>query len=106
MNKAAADPIIRQGTSSNIKLITKAMIIVEPVDECNSVVVELVKAGFTLEQSIKAVEKYRTLEASLEYLDKSAFDEDEEVEEDLIPTSSSHQLPLEESHPDGFKMEW
>lgn len=92
-------------TSSGIRRIEKG--ITEPVDESNSAVIELVKAGYTLEQSVEAVEKHRTLEASLEFLEKSVFDEDdEEVEVDLIPTSSSNQLTREESQPDGFKMDW
>ncbi len=56
----------------------------EQVDENHPVVQDLVSAGYTVEQSIDAVEKYEILDAAMDYLDQQALDEDDE--KDLIPS--------------------
>lgn len=80
----------------------------EPVDENNSVVKELVAAGYSVEQSIEAVEKRETLDAALGYLEELAIEEIEEDNgRDLIPYAYKQQLSREDSQPvDDFKMKW
>ena len=54
------------------------------------------------------MEKCETLEASLNYIDSLATEDDDDEEEvqDLI-LSYKHQLSREDSHPrDDFKMDW
>ena len=78
----------------------------EPVDENNSIVKELIGAGYSMEQCIEAVERHETLEGALEYLEELALDEEED-ERDLIPSTYKHQLSREDSQPvDDFKMSW
>lgn len=49
----------------------------ETVDENNAMVVDLVSAGYSIDESIDAVDKYGTLEAALTHLE---MDEEEEEE--------------------------
>ena len=60
-----------------------------------------------MQQSIEAVEKCETLQASLNYIDSLAVkDYDKEKVEELMP-SYKHQLSREDSHSqDDFKMDW
>ncbi len=93
--------------SSSFDIVTVESEMPEQVDEHHSVVQDLVSAGYTVEQSIDAVEKYETLDAAMEYLDQQVLDED--VERDLIPsrsgytqqTSNDDDMLLHE-----FKMTW
>lgn len=67
----------------------------EAVDEDHSVVKDLVLAGYSLEQSIDAVENYGTLDAALEYLGTIYLDEEET---DLF-SNYQPQLSHEDSQP-------
>lgn len=77
----------------------------EPVDENNSVVKDLIAAGYSEEQSIEAVERCGILDAALEYLEEVAMVEsEEENESEFIPST---QLSYEDSYPaDDFRMIW
>lgn len=94
--------------SASFDIITVQSEMQEPVDEDHAVVKELVSAGYTVDQSINAVEKFDTLESAMEYLDQQVLDEDDE--QDLIPsrpprynqqTSNDDQVLMED-----FKMTW
>ena len=88
---------------SNIRIIQVQSAIQEPVDENNSVIKELIGAGYSVEQSIVAVERYETLEGALAYLEDEAMKEIEE-DNDLIPSTC---LSREDSQPvDDFKISW
>lgn len=57
-------------------------------------------AGYSLEESIHAVEKYGTLDESLEYLETI---EDEGEETQLLPSTAFHQeVPQEDPHGDNI----
>lgn len=74
------------------------------MDENNSTVIDLVSAGYTVEQSIDAVDKYGTLEAALSYLEMSAEEENEgQSETTCIPLPCKRQLSGEE---DDFNIDW
>jgi hypothetical protein len=75
----------------------------EAVDEDHAVVVELVSAGFTVEQSIDAVDRYGTLEAALSYLEEDEEREDED-EAGVIPVPHSRQFSMEA--PKSIDMDW
>ena len=101
----ATTPVQKLSCSGIIK---REASIQELVDEHHPVVKDLISAGYTVQQSIEAVEKCETLDASLNYIELLAVedDDDEEEVEDLIP-SYKHQLSREDSHPqDDFKMDW
>ena len=78
----------------------------EKVDENNSMVQSLVNAGYALEQSIDAVDRYPTVKAAMEYLDKMEDDEDEDKEGDngAIPVIVGRLLSREDSQDDAT--EW
>lgn len=67
----------------------------EAIDENNAIVADLVSAGYTLEQSIDAVDRYGTLEAALDHLGEEDGEEDDEPE--VIPSLSSRQFSRDES---------
>ena len=97
-------PLQRGAPNVHIRQIQSA--IQEPVDEDNSVVKDLIGAGYSMEQSINAVERCETLEGALEYLGELVLDEEED-ERDLIPSTYKHQFSREDSQPvDDFKMMW
>ena len=93
--------------STSFDIITMQSEMQEPVDEDHATVKELVSAGYTVDQSIDAVEKFDTLDSAMEYLDQQVLDEDDE--QDLIPSrprynqqaSNDDQVLLED-----FKMTW
>jgi hypothetical protein len=67
----------------------------ELVDENNAIVKDLVSAGYTVEQSIEAVDTYETLEAALDYLEMG--EEEEEGEHGVIPIRCNIQISREDS---------
>lgn len=73
-------------------------IVKEPVDENNAAVMDLVAAGFTVEQSIDAVNKCGNLEAALTYLEGCEVDD---YETGIIPLKFSR-----EDSQDGFSIDW
>lgn len=76
----------------------------DTIDENHPIVLNLVSAGYTVEQSINAVENCGTLEGALDYL--GTIDMDEE-EGELFPSNYKPQLSNEDSLPyDTFKMKW
>lgn len=76
----------------------------DTIDENHSVVKNLVSAGYTVEQSINAVENCGTLEGALDYLGTVDMDEEEG---ELFPSAYKPQLSNEDSQPyDTFKMKW
>lgn len=91
-------------TTHNIRRIEMA--VREPVDEANLSVLDLESAGYTVEESIGAVEKYGTLEAALIHLQMSTFEKDDaEGETGVIPLPYQHQLSKDDSQED-FNIEW
>lgn len=58
----------------------------EPVTENNPIVLDLVKANYSVEQSIAAVVKCGTLDAALVYLEESVIQDENSDEEEFIPT--------------------
>lgn len=78
-------------------------VVKEPVDENDSAVMDLVSAGYSVDQSIDAVARFGTLEAALNHLE-TLVEEDEDVETDLFPTAFNYQLSREDSQ--GENMDW
>ena len=78
-------------------------VVKEPVDENDSAVMDLVSAGYTMDQSIDAVARFGTLEAALNHLE-ALVEEDEDVETDLIPTAFHQQFSRENSQEEN--MDW
>ncbi len=86
------------------------------MNENHPVVAELLSAGYTLEESIDAVEgretyghdmtldSDRTLESALEYLDQLTAEEDGEGE--LLPSTERHLSREDSQTHDDFNMEW
>lgn len=83
--------------SSNFEIITVESEMQEPVDDNHSAVQALVDAGYDVEQSIDAVEKYETVGAAMEYLDQQVLANDDN-EKDLIPSGSGYNK--QSSHED------
>ena len=89
------------------RIINIETVIQEPVDENHSVVIDLLSAGYSLEESIDAVERCetndpaRTLESAMEYLAELPA---EDGESDLFPSTQRH-LSREDSQ-DDIIMEW
>lgn len=75
------------------------------MDENNSIVADLVNAGFPVDRSVDAVAKYETLEAALEHLEMMEEGEDEE-EENVIPVSVKTQLSREDSRGADRQIDW
>lgn len=69
----------------------------EIVDENNPIVLKLKSAGYTLEQSIDAVDKYGELKAALEYLEMEQEVEMED-EPDVIAVPQDRQISREDSN--------
>ena len=66
---------------------------------------DLVNAGYTLEQSIDAVDRYPTVRAAMEYLNKMEDDEDEDEDANgAIPVVVGRLLSREDSQDDAT--EW
>ena len=66
----------------------------EPLNENNPIVQDLMNASFSLEKSIYAVEKYETLDAALDYLQG---EEDDNKGEAVIPVVDREIDDLEDS---------
>ena len=99
---------LQSSASSNVftpRIVTVEKTIREPVDENNSIVLDLVNAGFSMDMSVDAVAKYETLEAALEHLEMMEQEGDEE-EERVIPVSYKTQLSREDSHGVDVQMDW
>lgn len=93
--------------STSFDIITVQSEMQEPVDEDHAVVKELVSAGYPVDQSIDAVEKFDTLESAMEYLDQQVLDEDDE--RDLIPSGPSYKRQASNDDQvflEDFKMTW
>ncbi len=88
--------------SSASQIIVIEIAVNEPIDENNSVVVDLVSAGYSVQESIDAVDKYGTLEAALSYLE---MDDDDQEENGVILTSNQRQFSREDSQ-DSVIMDW
>ena len=103
--KKAAKSLHSSASSSVLtpRIITVEKTIREPVDENNSIVLDLVNAGFPVDMSVDAVAKYETLEAALEHLEMMEEEGDEE-EERLIPVKT--QLSREDSRGADVQMDW
>ena len=71
------------------------VVVREPINENHPFVVKLVSAGFAVEKCINAVNKYKTLDASLDYLE---MDEGDRCE-------TPAQFSREDSQ-DSFSMDW
>ncbi len=78
-----------------------------PIDEHHPTVIDLVEAGFDLEQSIKAASKYPDdPSAAIDYLDDSNIEEGATAEELFGQSSSSGMTVVEPIvHSDGFALE-
>ena len=74
----------------------------DTIDEIHPIVQKLLNAKYPLEQSIKAVEKCKTLQASLDYLDD---EENCETKDDIFPMESSSEYHRENSQ-ESSDMEW
>ena len=72
----------------------------EAIDENNAIVADLVSAGYTLERSMDAVDRYGTLDAALEHLGE----EEEDDEPGVIPSLNSRQYSREDSK--DANMDW
>lgn len=96
----AGSGFVTATSAPQIKVIEK--IVKEPIDENNAVVMDLISAGYTVEQSIHAVNKCGTLETALTYLERPLLDEDiDECEAGIIPL----QLEREDSQ-DSLNVDW
>ena len=84
------------------RIVTVEKPVQEPIDEHNSIVQDLVSAGYTVEKSVETVAKYPSLEAALEHLQVMETGE-EEGEAPLIPES---QFSRQNSEAEGFKADW
>lgn len=85
----------RASSAPKIIVIKKAA--KEAIDETNAIVVDLVSAGYTVEQSIDAVDRYGTLEAALTRLEMDEEGEEEEGEAGVIPVLYRQQISREDS---------
>lgn len=93
--------------STSFDIITVESEMQEPVDENHAIVQDLLSAGYSLEQSIEAVERCETLEAAMAYLDQQILDED--TERDVIPSRPTLiQQTSNDDRPDldEFRMTW
>ena len=89
-------------TPSMLQITTIKRAIKKTIDENNPIVLELVSAGYTVEKSIKAVDRCETLDEALNYLE---IDEDDEDVLGIIPGSSERQISREDSQGSN-DMEW
>lgn len=102
-NKIKRSPMVTGSASYNITTIESVM--QEPIDEDHPIVQDLVSAGYSVEESIDAVERCETLEEALAYLERKAYEEDGGEAEGVLGLSV--QLSREDSLPmDDFKMKW
>ena len=92
----SAVTVVSPQASSGPRIIMIEKTAEETVDENNPIVLDLVSAGYTVEQSIDAVEKYRTLEAALNYLETGG-EVEEEGEPDVISVLQHQQISREDS---------
>ena len=76
----------------------------ECVDEYHSVVASLVKANYTLEESIEAVVKCGTLDAALHHLEMAAMEDHDS--KDLIPLNLEQHYSREPSREDSTQVDW
>lgn len=90
--------------SSAPKIVVVDMAAKETIDENNATVVDLVSAGYTVEQSIDAVDRYGTLEAALNHLEMDEVDE--EAEAGVIPVPYYDQQLSREDSQDSNNMDW
>lgn len=90
--------------SSSFDIVTVESEMQEQVDENHPIVQDLVSAGYTVEQSIDGVEKYETLDATMEYLEQQVLDEDNEA--DLIPSGRSYNQQSSNDALEDLKMTW
>lgn len=86
-------------------IVTLKTSIREPVDENNTIVLDLINAGYPVDKSVDAVTKYETLEAALEHL-QMMEDEVEDNEGEVIPVATRKQFSREVSQEDNFQIEW
>lgn len=92
---------------SSFEIVTVESEMQEQVDEHHPVVQDLVSAGYTIEQSIDAVEKYETLDPAMEYLEQQVLEADDE--RDLIPSRPGYSQQASNDDDvflDGSKMTW
>ena len=101
---------------SGSRIINKEAPIREPVNENHSVVIDLLLADYTVEESIDAVERCetyghdmtldsdRTLESALEYLARLTAEEDGDGEP--VPSTERHLSREDSQTHDDFNMEW
>ena len=84
--------------SSNFEIVTVQSEMQGPVDDNHRAVQALVSAGYNVEQSIDAVEKYETIDAAMGYLDQQVLDDGNEM--DLIPSKPRYnqQFSRDEEH--------
>lgn len=90
--------------SSSFDIVTVESEMQEQVDENHPIVRDLVSAGYTVEQSIDGVEKYETLDATMEYLEQQVLDGDNEA--DLIPSGRSYNQQSSNDALEDLKMTW
>ena len=95
---------------SSPRIITIDTTVCEPIDETHPAVMRLIEAGFSVEQSIEAVERCGgDLGTALDYLENLIINEGEiEDEGKLLPSSYKHELSYEDSQSssEDIKMEW
>lgn len=93
-------------TSFSLDIVTIETEMQEQVDENHPIVKELISAGYTVERSLDAVDKYETLDAAMNYLDQQDLDEDEE--KDLIPFRPGYnqQASNDDLLPSDDKIAW
>lgn len=77
----------------------------ECVDEYHSVVASLVKADYSLEDSIDAVMKCGTLEDAMHYLEMAAAEKDQDSGS-LIPMSQEQHISMKPSQEDNTQGNW
>ena len=91
--------------SSFFDIVTVETEMQEQVDENHTIVKELISAGYTVERSLGAVNKYDTLDAAMNYLDQQDLDDGEN---DLIPfrPGYSQQASNDDLLPSDDKIAW
>lgn len=94
-----ADVVCPPNSTSEPPRITVIETIAEqPVDENHPGVVNLVSAGYTVDESIDAMDRCRTEEAALTYLGLAALQQDDEGEANVIPLTKEQPYSRENSH--------
>lgn len=77
----------------------------QPVNENHPDVLALVAAGYTVEASIQAISKNKSVGAALEFLGESSGS-DADGEMDVIPVSKEHKLSHGDFHQEIFGINW